>query len=137
MGRNAAIRRHQVHPEGQPLDLFEGAEGRLPVVLEILRSPWVFRASELGGEDASAPKRFEKPVEVEWDGERRTPVLFVLHGRRYRVDALLQRWNVERRWWRSKDRISRRCFRVLARGGVYDLAYDRVSGRWLLIGIVD
>jgi hypothetical protein len=33
--------------------------------------------------------------------------------------------------------MSRRCFRVLTRDGLYDLAYDRLNGRWLLVGIVD
>jgi hypothetical protein len=46
-------------------------------------------------------------------------------------------WAIERSWWDLRRRASRRCFRVLARGGLYDLAYDRVDSRWLLIGIVD
>ena len=33
--------------------------------------------------------------------------------------------------------VSRRCFRVIARGGVYDLAYDRLGEQWLLVGVVD
>lgn len=137
MGRNAAIRRFEFHPEGQPMDLFASAEGRLPVVMELLRSPWIKRASELDSKDASACRRFERAVGVAWDGERRSPSAFTCAGRRYRVDALLQRWTVEKRWWDPGCRISRRCYRVLARGGVYDLAYDRLEKRWLLIGIVD
>jgi hypothetical protein len=76
-------------------------------------------------------------VEVVWDGERRAPLAFTLTGRRYPVDAVVQRWTVERGWWDPAVRVSRRCFRVLARGGVYDLAYDRLARRWLLVGIVD
>lgn len=137
MGRNAAIRQYELHPEGQVMDLFAESQGRLPVVLELLRSPWIRRASELAADDASAARRFEKPVAVVWDGAHRAPGAFVLHERRYPVDALLQAWSVERRWWRPVERTSRRCFRVLARGGIYDLAYDRLSDRWLLVGIVD
>jgi hypothetical protein len=119
------------------MDLFDDGRGRLPIVLELLRSPWIRRASELAAHDASAARRFEKPIDVAWNGSRRAPGVFVLQGRRYKVDALLQRWSVEQRWWREKERESRRCFRVLARGGVYDLAYDRLTDRWLLVGIVD
>ena len=58
-------------------------------------------------------------------------------GKRYRVDALVQTWAVERAWWDRERRVSRRCFRVLARGGVYDLAFDRLRRGWLLVGVVD
>ncbi len=140
MGRNAAIRRYDFNPQGQPIDLFDSAEGRLPVVMELLRSPWIRRGSELLAEreaEADAAKAVTKSVEVAWDGAKRAPAAFELHGRRYRVDALLQRWSVERRWWQPDKRVSRRCFRVLARGGVYDLAFDTIERRWLLVGIVD
>ena len=46
-------------------------------------------------------------------------------------------WAVERRWWDRSRSVSRRCFRVLARGGVWDLAYDRTREKWFLIGVVD
>ncbi|MBE0475773.1 MAG: hypothetical protein IBX62_01540 [Coriobacteriia bacterium] len=138
MGRNPAIKRYRTHTRGQSADLFGDKRGRLPVVMELLRSPWVVRGSELPGCDGAAPgKRVEREVEVEWDGERRVPAMFSWGGRRYRVDALAQAWAVERAWWDPRERVSRRCFRVLARGGVYDLAYDRLTNRWLLVGIVD
>jgi hypothetical protein len=65
------------------------------------------------------------------------PAAFTLEGRRYRVESLVQSWTVERAWWDPRARMSRRCFRVLTRDGLYDLAYDRLNGRWLLVGIVD
>jgi hypothetical protein len=46
-------------------------------------------------------------------------------------------WAVERRWWDRSRSVSRRCFRVLARGGVWDLAFDREREQWFLVGIVD
>ena len=138
MGRDATIRRYDPHPHGQPMDLFASAEGRLPVVLELLRSPWILRASDLDEKgEATTCRRLERPVVVGWDGSRRCPASFSLHGRVYPVDALAQTWSIERRWWQPERRVSRRCFRVLARGGVYDLAYDRVTQGWLLVGIVD
>lgn len=137
MGENAAIKRFDPRA-GQTDDLFTSVRGRLPVVLELLKSPWIRRASDLlAAEDAASGKRIETPVEVGWDGERRSPVTFIWDDRRHYVDALVQTWAVERRWWDVEHRVSRRCFRVLARGGVYDLAYDRLSGEWLLVGILD
>ncbi len=123
------------------MDLFaaaEGGRGRLPVILEILKSPWVVRASELGsrpGEEAT--KRLSEKIEVAWNGDRAVPSAFRWRGRRYLLDALVQRWVVERYWWDPRRRVSRRCFRVLARGGVYDLAYDRLERVWLLVGVLD
>ena len=138
MGRNTAIKRYPTHTDGQPLDLFGDKRGRLPVVLELLRSPWIVRGSELATGDGSAPgKRIEHEVAAEWDGQRGCPSEFTWNAKRYRVDALAQAWAVERAWWDPRERVSRRCFRVLARGGVYDLAYDRLTNRWLLVGIVD
>lgn len=138
MGRNVAIKQYDAHPEGQPTSLFDSVRGRLPVVLELLKSPWISRASDLlAAEDAPAGKRAATEVAVAWDGERRSPLAFTHGGRRYPVDALVQMWAVERYWWDRERRVSRRCFRVLARGGVYDLAFDRLTRRWLLVGIVD
>jgi hypothetical protein len=138
MGRNTAIKLYDAWPEGQPVDLFDSVRGRLPVVLELLKSPWIVRGSELArSEDVPGGKRAAEEIDVAWDGGRRTPAAFVWRGRRYRADALVQTWAVERWWWDRERRVSRRCFRVLARGGVYDLAFDRLTRRWLLVGIVD
>jgi hypothetical protein len=138
MGRNAAIKQYNARPEGQPVDLFDSVRGRLPVVLELLKSPWIVRGSELvRAEDAPGGKRTAEEVRVGWDGGRRAPAEFTWRGKRYRVDALVQTWAIERAWWDRERRVSRRCFRVLARGGVYDLAFDRLAQRWLLVGLVD
>jgi hypothetical protein len=139
MGRDRAIKEFDpARSTAQPIDLFTGRDSRLPVIVELLRSPWVVRGSEIvttsGG---GSGKRREEPIEVTWDGQRGVPVAFVVRGRRYNVDALVQTWALERAWWDPRTRLSRRCFRVLARGGLYDLAYDRLAGAWLLIGIVD
>lgn len=138
MGRNSAIKRYDVTPAGQPLELFETRRARLPVILELLKSPWIVRASELARKDGVfAAKRADEPIEVTWDSERRCPVEFSRDAKRYRVDAVVQMWATERVWWDPRRRVSRRFFRVLARGGVYDLAFDRTSGSWFLVGIQD
>ena len=131
MGNNASIRRFDARKAGQPLDLFESAS-RLPVVLELLSTPWLRRSSDVDG-----PARVEIAVPVEWDAERRRPSSFIRKGKRYEIDQVVTQWAIDTRWWDRERAVSRRCFRVIARGGVYDLAYDRLGEQWLLVGVVD
>lgn len=138
MGRNRAIKTFDPRKTGQSLDLFTATDTRLPVIMELLRSPWIVRASELTRPDSGlAGKRRERAIEVVWDSGRGAPRSFVLDGRWHMVDAVIQSWAVERAWWDPRRRLSRRCYRVLTRGGLYDLAFDRFTERWSLVGIVD
>jgi hypothetical protein len=138
VGRNSAIKRYDATPAGQPLELLDTRRSRLPVILELPKSPWIVRASELVSRDGVfAAKCADESIEVVWDPERQCPVEFSRDNKHYRVDAVVQVWATERAWWDRRRRVSRRFFRVLARGGVYDLAFDRASGSWLLVGIQD
>lgn len=138
MGRNTAIKRFDATREGQPLELLESRRSRMPVVLELLASPWIVRASELARRDgASAAKRVSQDVTVEWDAHHECPSAFTRAEKRYRVEAILQVWVTERAWWDPRHHISRRYWRVLAHGGVYDLAFDRSTGSWQLVGVQD
>jgi hypothetical protein len=138
VGRNASIKRFSATPAGQPLELFETKRSRLPIIVELLASPWIVRASELSREDGScAAKHAEQAVEVVWDPSHGLPASFSRDGRLYRIDAIVQMWATERSWWDPRRQVSRRFWRVLSRGGVYDLAYDRRRDTWLLIGIQD
>lgn len=138
VGRNAAIKQYDSNPPGQPLELLGTKHARVPVIIELLKSPWIMRASELTRRDGSeATKRAEESVVVSWDPERQYPKAFERDGRRYRIDAIVQVWATDRAWWDPRRRVSRRYWRVLARGGVYDLAYDRETGEWRLVGIQD
>jgi hypothetical protein len=138
VGRNAAIKQYDAKPAGQPAELFETKRARLPVVMELLKSPWIVRASELSRRDGtSATKHADEPVLVAWDSERQYPTAFTREHVRYRIDAVVQVWAVDRAWWDPRRRVSRRYWRVLARGGVYDLAFDRENGEWVLVGIQD
>ncbi len=138
MGRNAAIKQYDARKTGQPVELFETKRSRLPVIIELLASPWIVRASDLTRRDGScSAKHAEEPVEVVWDAARQYPSSFTRGERVYRIDAIVQIWAAERAWWDPRKRVSRRFWRVLARGGVYDLAYDKTTGTWLLIGIQD
>ena len=138
MGRNSAIKQYDATLHGQTMDLLASKGGRLPVVIELLRSPWIFRASELlRDEDAGLGKRTIEPVAVAWDERRRCPSAFEWRSRTYRIDAVVQVWATERHWWDASRRVSRRVWRVLARGGTYDLAYDRLTHTWHLTGLQD
>ena len=138
MGRNASIKRFSATPTGQPVELFETKRSRLPVIVELLASPWIVRASELTRRDGScAAKHAEERVDVVWDAAHQLPSSFSRDGRTHRIDAIVQMWAAERAWWDPRRRVSRRFWRVLSRGGVYDLAYDRTRDVWLLIGIQD
>ncbi len=120
------------------MDLFASKDGRLPIVVELLKSPWLFKGSDLLEEhDAGIGKKREAPVAVAWDERRARPAEFTLDARSYRIDEVVQVWAVERFWWDPRRRISRRVWRVLAKGGTYDLAYDRLLCRWMLVGIQD
>lgn len=120
------------------MELWDEQHGRVPIVLELLKSPWIMRASDLVRKDgALATKRSEEPVEVSWNDERQSPAAFVRDGKVYRIDGIVQVWASERSWWDRRKHVARRYWRVLARGGVYDLAYDRLERVWLLVGIQD
>jgi hypothetical protein len=139
VGRNTAIKQYRSLPDGLPLDLFDSAEGRHPVVLDLLATPWLVRASELRRpEDGGLGRRIGETVVVSWDASRRAPVAFAWRGRVYDVLSLVQTWAVEHSWWDTGKRVSRRCWRVVAEsGGTYDLAFDRLTGAWVLLGMQD
>ncbi|MDZ4169005.1 MAG: hypothetical protein U1E26_05065 [Coriobacteriia bacterium] len=139
MGRNAEIKRFNGARSGQPLELFDGGRiSKLPIIVELLASPWILSASDLVRRDGSvAPKRVAEDIVVEWDTGRGCPLAFIRGTRRFGVDAVLQVWSSERAWWDPRRHVSRRYWRVLARGGVYDLVFDRSENTWQLIGIQD
>lgn len=139
VGRNAAIKQYRSLPDGLPLDLFDSAEGRRPVVLDLLATPWLVRASDLRRPgDGALGRRVGEAVAVSWDASSRTPAAFAWRGRLYDVASVVQTWAVEHSWWDAGVRVSQRCWRVVVKsGGTYDLAFDRLTGAWLLLGIQD
>ncbi|MDZ4180147.1 MAG: hypothetical protein U1E29_13095 [Coriobacteriia bacterium] len=138
MGRNTAIKRYDATSGTVAADLFSSKDGRLPVVIELLRSPWIFTGADLrNGREAGLGKVREEIVAVAWDARRRCPAAFEWSARTYRIDAIVQVWAVERYWWDPRRRISTRVWRTLARGGTYDLAYDRIQRVWRLVAVGD
>jgi hypothetical protein len=54
------------------------------------------------------------------------------------VVRVLERWREVGSWWDAQLSVDRLVFRVLLAGGaVVDLALERPSGEWLLMGVVD
>jgi hypothetical protein len=54
------------------------------------------------------------------------------------VVRVLEHWREVGLWWEPERRVDRLVFRVLLSGGaVVDLALERASGEWLLVGMVD
>ena len=138
MGHNTAIKRFSATPVGQPLELFEETHGRMPIVLELFASPWVVHASDVMRRDGScAAKHAAEPLGVTWDAAGQHPSAFTRAEQVYLIDAIVQSWAIEKAWWDPRKRVSRRFWRVSAAGGVYDIAYNRDDGSWLLMGIQD
>ncbi len=55
-----------------------------------------------------------------------------------RVVRVLERWREVGPWWGAAGSVNRLVFRVLLAGGaVVDLAFERASGEWLLVGVAD
>lgn len=138
MGRNAAIKRYDPRIGISPANLFVSKEGRLPIIAELLRTPWIFVGSDLKVScSAGIGKLRERIISVAWDDHCRCPSAFIWNDRTYRIDAIVQVWAIERYWWDPRRRVSRRIWRVLAGEGTYDLAYDRLERAWRLVAVQD
>jgi len=138
VGRNATIKRYAPLADGRADDLFSSREGRAPVIEDFRRTPWFVRASELAlPGDGGLGKRICEPVAVSWNASRRAPAAFAWRSHVHDVEAVVQTWAVERAWWDAEHAVSLRCWRVVADEGTYDLAFNRVSGSWLLLGVLD
>jgi hypothetical protein len=66
---------------------------------------------------------------VEADGDGR-PAAVWLSGRRYAVEAVLERWRIDDEWWRQRP-VSRLYLRLALEDGRTLTVYrDLLSGRW-------
>lgn len=141
MGENAAIKQYQAKRAGQPVELFDSRLARTPVIDALLESPWVRRASEVVTEGSSeATKALDEPVRVVWEEDALRPYAFAREGAHAQpIDAIAQVWSSEYGWWSESGEayVSRRFWRVISRGAVYDIVYDRRRGGWFLIGVMD
>ncbi len=139
------IHRYPSRPPGFEEPLFPTHESRKAVAEHLASAPWLSRGSELRRWSGQAAHSREEPAHVlrRADGRaylvRRCP-----NGgrkgslRKRQVERVLERWREISSWWDAERRMDRLVFRVLLVGGaVVDLALERTSGEWLLMGVVD
>ncbi len=135
------IHRYPLRPEGFEEPLFPTRESRLEVADHLLRAPWLSRASEIEGGNASGQAAHVRREPVEVEGRHgRMRIAWSSGRRRCRkergVVEVLCRWREVAAWWdeeRATDRVVVRA--LLSDGAVVDLARER-SG-WFLAGVVD
>ena len=148
------IKRYPLRPEGFEEPLFHGRGSRAAVMEHLLEASWLHRGSELPGRGGTgmAARRTEEPVEVRRVSPRRSgggtdvvvsgvPCSACARRRGVgRVRRVLDRWREVGGWWEApSERVDRLVFRLelAGEGAVVDVALDRTSGRWLLVGVVD
>ncbi|MDP9475245.1 MAG: hypothetical protein M3R38_06050 [Actinomycetota bacterium] len=157
------IRRYPIRPEGFEEPLFHGRASKVAVMEHFLGAPWLGKASELpdrGGTGEVARVR-EEPVEVRRASPHRGRggaeiMVFGLPcpggrrgrggsgghrralRRRRRVAQVLARWREVRGWWEPVGGEDRFLYRLLlSDGAVVDVARERPSGEWALVGVAD
>jgi len=137
------IHRYPLRPPGFEEPLFATRESSRAVAEHLASAPWLSRGSELCRGSGQAAHSREEPAHVlrRADGRaylvRRCP-----NGRRRtrkrQVARVLERWREVGPWWDTERGVDRLVFRVLLAGGaVVDLALERASGEWLLVGVAD
>jgi hypothetical protein len=139
------IHRYPLRPPGFEEPLFRTRESRMAVAEHLASAPWLSRGSELRRGSGQVAHSREEPAHVlrRADGRaylvRRCP-----NGcrkgslRKRQVARVLERWREISSWWDAERRMDRLVFRVLLVGGaVVDLALEKASGEWLLMGVVD
>jgi hypothetical protein len=89
---------------------------------------------------------YREPIEVQAREDGR-PTRFVWRGRLYTVRSILERWTVNREWWRETDPVPAQpeleFWRVEASAGLglpvgtYELRRDVTADTWTLRRVVD
>jgi hypothetical protein len=137
------IHRYPSRPPGFEEPLFPTRESKKAVAEHLARAPWLSRGSELGQGSGQAVHSREEPAHVLRRADGRAYLVRSCGKRRRRtgkrrVVRVLERWREAGYWWAPERHVDRIVFRVLLAGGaVVDVALERVSGEWLLVGVVD
>jgi hypothetical protein len=148
------VHAYPIRPTGFEEPLFPTPASRRAVAEHLLEAPWLTRASELLAGSGEGPHRYEEPVEVVAREDGACLLVFPGPGprcggrrrpRRRRVARVVGRWREVRGWWEKGGGSDRLMFRLEIEGdpripgslGVVDVALDRSSGRWALVGVVD
>jgi hypothetical protein len=139
------IHRYPSRPPGFEEPLFPTAESRRAVAEHLAGAPWLSRGSALDPGSGQAAHSREEPAHVLRRADGRVYLIRRCgNGRRKgslrkrRVVRVMERWREVALWWEPGRRVDRLVFRLLLAGGaVVDLALERASGEWLLVGVVD
>ena len=82
-----------------------------------------------GGPGRARQLNRPRPLRVEAGGDG-IPVAVYLSGRRWAVEAVLERWRIDDEWWRERP-VSRVYYRLaLGDGRTVTVYCDMVNGRW-------
>jgi hypothetical protein len=137
------IHRYPLRPPRFEEPLFPTHESRRAIAEHLASAPWLSRGSELRRGNGQAAHSREEPAHVLWRADGRAYLVRRCgRGRRRtrkrRVVRVLERWREIGSWWDAEGRVDRLVYRVLLAGGsVVDLALERTSGEWLLMGVAD
>ena len=161
MGEHATvseIHRYPIRPEGFEEPLFHGRASRAAVMEHFLGAPWLRRASELSDREGTGQvaRAKREPLEVRRAASDRggggalvvsglpcprrrgSGVRRRVRRRPRRVARVLARWREVRGWWGDEGGEDRFLYRLLLEGGaVVDVARERSSGEWALVGVAD
>lgn len=139
------IHHYPLRPPGFEEPLFPTLESRWAIAEHLASAPWLSRGSELPRGNGETVRRCEKPAHVLWRADGRAYLVRRCPNGPHkgslckrRVVRVLERWREIGSWWDAERRMDRLVFRVLLAGGaVVDLAFERTSGEWLLVGVAD
>ena len=139
------IHRYPVRPPGFEEPLFPTAESRRTIAEHLASAPWLSRGSGLPGGNGQTARRCGEPAHVLRRADGRAYLVRRCGKecrkrslRKRRVVRVLECWREVGSWWDTELSVDRLVFRVLLAGGaVVDLALERPSGEWLLMGVVD
>ena len=81
------------------------------------------------------PDGTEIAVVVDGQGQ---PTLFDWQGRRYRLQRIQQRWQIDSDWWRETGRVWRTYLAVTTENGLFCVIYyDMLAQTWYLEKLYD
>jgi hypothetical protein len=138
------IHRYPLRPAGFEEPLFPTATSRRAIAEHLAHSSWLFRAPELAADPGLASgEAVHRRREIVHLFRRDDGWAYLVRrcGRRTtkrRIVRMLESWREVGRWWEGEDSVDRLVYRVLLEGGaVVDLALEKSSSEWLLVGVVD
>jgi hypothetical protein len=136
------IHRYPSRPPRFEEPLFPTRESRRAVAEHLASAPWLSRGSALDRGSGQAAHSREEPAHVLRRADGRAYLVRRsgkgLRTRKRRVVLVLERWREVGPWWDAGGGVDRLVFRVLLAGGaVVDLALERASREWLVVGVVD